>query len=1369
MFRCLLPWRCNRQVEYIDRRHANLVFIPDEIYRYERYLQELYLDANQIKDLPRAFFRLYNLTHLGISDNEIARLPPEIGNLTNLEEFDISRNDICDVPENIKFCKALVTVDFSGNPLSRLPDGFTQLKCLTSLCLNDVSLVRLPPDIGSLAELQVLELRENLIKFIPVSLSFLTKLERLDLGCNELEDLPDIIGSLPELVELWLDGNLLRTLPMEIGNLKRLQIFDCSENRIEYLPDEINGLSALTDFHLSQNLLEIIPDTIGELKQMQMLKVDQNRLIQLTDFIGGATTLTELVLTDNLLEELPSSIGKLINLSVFNIDRNQLQILPVEIGNCSSLSVLSMRENFLTRLPSEIGNCRNLHVLDVSGNRMENLPLTIGTLPLKALWLSENQSKPILKLQTEDDERTNTRVLTCFLLPQTEQQFDLEDYDLDENREDFHFEPRDKPPVELGFVNEHVRFSDEESDHDEDRLGDFIRHDTPHPKDLKGRHPKMFSHKPRSDSMNSEEERRRSKGLESGSDTEHDRPRKAGVRIQDPEPAVRIQEQPAVIEDEKEALILTPTIEVPQESSPFIEGGEHNEEPSSDEGEDGERTVGFLVADDEDTEERFDSKLKRTNTPHYTKGKRLYTDKEDIQEKFHEIMAKVGQRNEDDSDEQRESGEEGEHSRDDEDGERPPSAHLNGINGHLNKDGDDHFVTVTKIVEEITYTLVRNGAGLGINIAGGKGSTPYRDNDEGVFISRINEKGPVGRDGVLQPGDKLISVNDVDISEASHNEAVQVLSNAGDTVKMVILRETEELADAVTENGEEEPKVEPSEVPNKAPKEVKKSGVRFAAEPEMEEIETATETETIVLSKRDNKGLGFSIAGGRGSTPYKGTDQAIFISKLAPGGTAELDRRLNIGDKVLSINRKSVANASHEEAVALLTSSYPSVTLVVTRERVLEKRMTPLSKHREDSLINKRIAEKELIQDAMIRASAEDTNHVDNDSDDEFDRPKVERVELKKGNGPLGFSVVGGSDHACHPFGIDEPGLFISKIVPNGAAANTNLRVGDRILAVNGKDMTRSTHHDAVTALISNVTSIKMLVRHDPPPPGLMDITIMKNPGEKLGISIRGGAKGHPGNPLDTKDEGIFISKVNESGAAAKDKRLHVGQRILEVNGTSLLGATHMEAVRSLRSVGDRLSLVVADGYDVSKVEAMVGVISNPLAAGDSLSSPDEHKHFGYDSDRSSVRVSLNEKEMSKEPPNKLTNADGEVQADGIITRSQTTVPETRQAPPADFHLPLNNSIKTPPQTANSPSSLGRSPSGSLTPSEQRALDAEKRAAWRQARMRELEEDALKAQVVIAQVKAMSATSLEGTSLSDEDRKIPPTDHLNNTSTKLTA
>jgi hypothetical protein len=72
----------------------------------------------------------------------------------------------------------------------------------------------------------------------------------------------------------------------------------------------------------------------------------------------------------------------------------------------------------------------------------------------------------------------------------------------------------------------------------------------------------------------------------------------------------------------------------------------------SDDEEGYSKTVDFLVEEGEEPTERHD-KLKRTNTPHYTKGKRLYPDKEDIQEKFHEIMAKVGQTEDEDSDEQR--------------------------------------------------------------------------------------------------------------------------------------------------------------------------------------------------------------------------------------------------------------------------------------------------------------------------------------------------------------------------------------------------------------------------------------------------------------------------------------------------------------------------------------------------------------------------------------------------------------------------------------------------------------------------------------------------------------------------------------------
>lgn len=55
---------------------------------------------------------------------------------------------------------------------------------------------------------------------------------------------------------------------------------------------------------------------------------------------------------------------------------------------------------------------------------------------------------------------------------------------------------------------------------------------------------------------------------------------------------------------------------------------------------------------------------------------------------------------------------------------------------------------------------------------------------------------------------------------------------------------------------------------------------------------------------------------------------------------------------------------------------------------------------------------------------------------------------------------------------------------------------------------------------------------------------------------------------------------MSSSGAAARDGRLQVGMRILEVNNHSLLGMTHTEAVRVLRAIGDSLVMLVCDGFD---------------------------------------------------------------------------------------------------------------------------------------------------------------------------------------------
>uniref|UniRef100_A0A8D0GP27 Leucine rich repeat containing 1 n=1 Tax=Sphenodon punctatus TaxID=8508 RepID=A0A8D0GP27_SPHPU len=403
MFHCIPLWRCNRHVESIDKRHCSLAAVPDEIYRYSRSLEELLLDANQLRELPKTVA----LRRLGYSDTHIF--------------FFLFSSDIPEIPESISFCKALQVADFSGNPLTRLPESFPELQNLTCLSVNDISLQALPENIGNLCNLASLELRENLLTYLP-ELTMINLLPSLlsSYPNNTVFVMlqPETIGALYSLKDFWLDGNQLAELPQEIGSLQNLLCLDVSENKLERLPEEINGLTSLTDLLVSQNLLEVLPDGVGKLKKLSILKVDQNRLVKLTEAIGECESLTELVLTENQLLTLPKSIGKLKRLNVLNIDRNQLVSLPKEIGGCCSLNVFSVRDNRLSRIPSEVSQATELHVLDVAGNRLIHLPMSLTTLKLKALWLSDNQSQPLLTFQTDTDPETGEKILTCVLLPQ---------------------------------------------------------------------------------------------------------------------------------------------------------------------------------------------------------------------------------------------------------------------------------------------------------------------------------------------------------------------------------------------------------------------------------------------------------------------------------------------------------------------------------------------------------------------------------------------------------------------------------------------------------------------------------------------------------------------------------------------------------------------------------------------------------------------------------------------------------------------------------------------------------------------------------------------------------------------------------------
>ncbi|XP_073762358.1 protein scribble homolog isoform X43 [Danio rerio] len=1215
MLKCIPLWRCNRHVESVDKRHCSLTAVPDEIYRYNRSLEELLLDANQLRELPKPFFRLHNLRKLGLSDNEIQKLPPDVANFTQLVELDISRNDISEIPENIKFCQSLEIADFSGNPLTRLPDGFTQLRGLAHLSLNDVSLQSLPNDIGNLSNLVTLELRENLLKSLPSSLSFLVKLEQLDLGSNVLEVLPDTLGALPNLRELWLDRNQLSSLPPELGNLRQLVCLDVSENRLSELPTEISGLIALTDLLLSENLLEILPDSIGSLKKLSILKVNQNRLVHLTDSIGECENLTELMLTENLLQSLPRSLGKLKKLTNLNVDRNRLSSVPAELGGCVSLNVLSLRDNRLGKLPPELANATELHVLDVAGNRLQNLPFALANLNLKAMWLAENQSQPMLKFQTEDDEQTGEKVLTCYLLPQ-QPSSSLENL-LERSVDEAWPTDTNLNRVSVIQFRDDSKHEEEDDETAADKRG-LQRRATPHPSELKvmknvieARRNEAYTARPDEDLESPDAEEKRLSGLSNQSHdsqasssttsaTSHEDKQginSTGVELNDGQ----VQEEEDL--DEMEVEYTEPTVHFAEE--PIIRGGDEDDDYDNDD-DDAERSDEVSQTPSFPAEKQ---RLIRKDTPHYkkhfkiTKLPKPETVAALLQGFSHDGLSPTAHTPENERD--GEDDEEEEEDEDEEDDLHTPFQHrldaaeledirMSQMNSSLQPVKGVSFDQVNNLLieparieeEELTLSILRQTGGLGISIAGGKGSTPYKGDDEGIFISRVSEEGPAARAGV-KVGDKLLEVNGVDLHGAEHHTAVEALRNSGAAVVMTVLRERMvEPENAITTTP-----LRPED--DYFPRERRSSGLPFLLDPDCPAVSTGPAQRLATCLIRNDKGLGFSIAGGKGSTLYRVGDTGIFISRIAEGGAAHRDNILQVGDRVISINGVDMTEARHDQAVALLTGTSPTITLVVDREQSSVGGASPRTRpHSPPPPEPSDSPEQEDGGDEHLG------NHLNCPMEDEY---PIEEVTLIKAGGPLGLSIVGGSDHASHPFGINEPGVFISKVIPNGLASQSGLRVGDRILEVNSIDLRHATHQEAVRALLSNKQEIRMLVRRDPSPPGMQEIVIHKQPGEKLGISIRGGAKGHAGNPFDPTDEGIFISKVSSNGAAARDGRLRVGMRILEVGNNSLLGMTHTEAVRVLRASGDSLVMLICDGFDpksASTIEASPGVIANPFAAG---------------------------------------------------------------------------------------------------------------------------------------------------------------------------
>ncbi|XP_052214456.1 disks large homolog 1-like isoform X2 [Dreissena polymorpha] len=359
---------------------------------------------------------------------------------------------------------------------------------------------------------------------------------------------------------------------------------------------------------------------------------------------------------------------------------------------------------------------------------------------------------------------------------------------------------------------------------------------------------------------------------------------------------------------------------------------------------------------------------------------------------------------------------------------------------YMNGDNDWEY-------EEIP--LERGTTGLGFSIAGGS-DNPHVDEDPSIFITKIIPGGAAAADGRLRMNDVIVKVDNDNVVNVTHSEAVDALKRAGKRVVLYVKR-------------------------LKAP------------------IENIV---TIELSK-GNRGLGFSIAGGIGNQHIPG-DDGIFVTKVIEGGAAEQDGRLAVGDRLVAVNNTNLENVSHDEAVAALKATSEHVVLTVAKSFIpalpdSEPPQIPPPEEKPEKPHKPVVAPKPVQsvtstpKSFASSPSSRPPAHYDEDptslelldlpshhTDIEIeDFPKEPRkVVLKKGYTGLGFNIVGGEDGE---------GIFVSFILAGGPAdLSGEIRRGDQILSVNGTDLRRATHEEAAACLKNAGDVVELVCQYRP-------------------------------------------------------------------------------------------------------------------------------------------------------------------------------------------------------------------------------------------------------------------------------------------------
>ncbi|XP_026962748.1 glutamate receptor-interacting protein 1 isoform X4 [Sagmatias obliquidens] len=449
------------------------------------------------------------------------------------------------------------------------------------------------------------------------------------------------------------------------------------------------------------------------------------------------------------------------------------------------------------------------------------------------------------------------------------------------------------------------------------------------------------------------------------------------------------------------------------------------------------------------------------------------------------------------------------------------------------------------------------GASLGVAL-----TTSMCCNKQVIVIDKIKSASIADRCGALHVGDHILSIDGTSMEYCTLAEATQFLANATDQVKLEILPHHQTrlalkgpdhaLSSSFSPTSTSAYSLSslnmgtlPRSLYSTSPRgtmmrrRLKKKDFKSSLSLASSTVGLAgqvvhTETTEVVLTADPVTGFGIQLQGSVFATETLSSPP--LISYIEADSPAERCGVLQIGDRVLAINGIPTEDSTFEEASQLLRDS--SITSKVTLEIEFD------------------------VAESVIPSSG--TFHVK--------LPKKHSVEL-------GITISSPSSR--------KPGdpLVISDIKKGSVAHRTGtLELGDKLLAIDNIRLDNCSMEDAVQILQQCEDLVKLKIRKDEDnsdeqeSSGAIIYTVeLKRYGGPLGITISGTEE-----PFDP----IIISSLTKGGLAERTGAIHIGDRILAINSSSLKGKPLSEAIHLLQMAGETVTLKIKKQTDAQSASS---------------------------------------------------------------------------------------------------------------------------------------------------------------------------------------